>query len=65
MCHPMVEIGLTDLPKTGGLLEPPPPQPPACAHSRPFAVTIGYDYTANVLTIKIMDFDHVPNPGIM
>ena len=22
-------------------------------------------YTANVLTIKIMDFDHVPNPGIM
>ena len=24
-----------------------------------------YTYTANVLTIKIMDFDHVPNPGIM
>ena len=22
-------------------------------------------YTANVLTIKTMDFDHVPNPGIM
>ena len=22
-------------------------------------------YTANVLTIEIMDFDHVPNPGIM
>ena len=22
-------------------------------------------YTANVLAIKIMDFDHVPNPGIM
>jgi hypothetical protein len=22
-------------------------------------------YTANVLTIKTMDFDHVPNPGII
>jgi hypothetical protein len=22
-------------------------------------------YTANVLTIKTMDFDHVPNPGIV
>ena len=22
-------------------------------------------YTANILTIKTMDFDHVPNPGIM
>jgi hypothetical protein len=21
-------------------------------------------YTANVMTIKTMDFDHVPNPGI-
>ena len=26
---------------------------------------ICYDCTANVLTIKTMDFDHVPNPGIM
>ena len=24
-----------------------------------------YAHTANVLTIKTMDFDHVPNPGIM
>jgi hypothetical protein len=22
------------------------------------------DHTANVLTIKTMDFNHVPNPGI-
>ena len=25
----------------------------------------GFAYTANVLTIKTMEFDHVPNPGIM
>ena len=29
------------------------------------AIQIHCVYTANVLTIKIMDFDHVPNPGIM
>ena len=23
-----------------------------------------FTYTANVMTIKTMDFDHVPNPGI-
>ena len=26
---------------------------------------LGLAYTANVLTITTMDFDHVPNPGIM
>ena len=26
---------------------------------------LNFTYTANVMTIKIMDFDHVPNPGIM
>ena len=30
-----------------------------------FIIENNKKYTANVLTIKIMDFDHVPNPGIM
>ena len=60
ICSPFASfsVGLSGLVATAACI-------PARRRAVAFAAAAGAAYTANVLTIKTMDFDHVPNPGII